>query len=328
MRKILVAVASLFALTVLPVEAREQSSMCRTDTIGASGTALRVQVCFGLEERSWADRTISLSPGNPIRCGWEKKKDDAVGHNNGNNVHLGSGGTLILEFEDPGISDFLGVDLWIFEFGSKKEPLDVFVSSDLDEGSWGAPVGRVSGNRSFVDIAVDDARRGKSYRYVKLVDLSHLEQEAECVSGDWDYPGAEIDAVGTNICSVMFDPDDLAFFDTAQSALRDDARERLEPVIELLESTVRASVSIHGYADERGTQEQNLPLSARRAEAVADFLRQNLPDRTPDTLKFETLGLGELPGSAEEWEGNRRVEIEVLPAGPNACPQLADQATP
>lgn len=68
---------------------------------------------------------------------------------------------------------------------------------------------------------------------------------------------------------------------------------------------------IEGHTDERGGRAINGPLSARRAQRVAEFLIQN----GVDPSRLHTKGLGSsapLPGHRATDPANRRVEAELL----------------
>ena len=69
---------------------------------------------------------------------------------------------------------------------------------------------------------------------------------------------------------------------------------------------------IEGHTDSRGSQALNTSLSARRAQAVADFLVAHGVDRS----RLVTRGFGAsvpLPGHAPGDPVNRRVEAELVP---------------
>lgn len=63
-----------------------------------------------------------------------------------------------------------------------------------------------------------------------------------------------------------------AFFDFDKSELRADARAALTKDAEFLRSYPQVKVSIEGHCDERGSEEYNLGLGQRRAEAAKNFL--------------------------------------------------------
>ena len=62
------------------------------------------------------------------------------------------------------------------------------------------------------------------------------------------------------------------FFDYDQSSIREDARATLQKNAEYLRRWTTTRITIEGHCDERGTNEYNLGLGDRRANAVRDYL--------------------------------------------------------
>lgn len=101
-------------------------------------------------------------------------------------------------------------------------------------------------------------------------------------------------------------------FASGQSALRAEARENLQKVIDLINANPGASVLIEGHTDSQGSANLNQVLSQRRAEAVRDALIQ----QGVDGGRLRAVGLGkDRPvadnGTAEGRARNRRVEVVV-----------------
>jgi len=93
-------------------------------------------------------------------------------------------------------------------------------------------------------------------------------------------------------------------------------QESLDGIAETLNEFPESRVIVKGYTDSRGTEEYNLQLSQRRAEAVNNYLvaKQVAPAR------ITSVGLGEsFPVASNDTESgrqqNRRVEIEIIPTG-------------
>ena len=63
-----------------------------------------------------------------------------------------------------------------------------------------------------------------------------------------------------------------AFFDFDKSDIREDARTALTADAEFLRSYPDVKVSIEGHCDERGSEEYNLGLGQRRADAAKNYL--------------------------------------------------------
>ena len=62
------------------------------------------------------------------------------------------------------------------------------------------------------------------------------------------------------------------FFDYDQAELLDAARARLQSNAEWLQRWTSTRIMVEGHCDERGTNEYNLGLGERRANAVLDYL--------------------------------------------------------
>ena len=65
---------------------------------------------------------------------------------------------------------------------------------------------------------------------------------------------------------------DRVFFATNATSLDDDAKSILERQASWLELYPEISILVEGHADERGTREYNLALSAKRAEVAKSYL--------------------------------------------------------
>ena len=80
-------------------------------------------------------------------------------------------------------------------------------------------------------------------------------------------PGSEKD-FSTNV-------GDRVYFAEDKSTLAPDAQETLRRQAQWLQQYSGVSVQVEGHADERGTREYNIALSARRATAAREFLISN-----------------------------------------------------
>lgn len=102
------------------------------------------------------------------------------------------------------------------------------------------------------------------------------------------------------------------YFDFNRSAIRTDQRGALAENASHIMEGYYGSVVIEGHCDERGSEEYNLALGERRADAV----RQYLVDRGVDGSQLETVSYGEsrpaVRGSSESaWSMNRRTEFRT-----------------
>ncbi len=101
-------------------------------------------------------------------------------------------------------------------------------------------------------------------------------------------------------------------FDFDRADLRPDAREILKGHATWLKANPQVKVEIEGHCDERGTNEYNLALGAKRAESVKQYLIDL--GISPSTLS--TISYGEELALCKEhnetcWAKNRRAHFVV-----------------
>jgi peptidoglycan-associated lipoprotein len=107
------------------------------------------------------------------------------------------------------------------------------------------------------------------------------------------------------------------YFDFDRYDLRADARETLKANAAWLKSNPAARVEIEGHADERGTNEYNLALGAKRAQSAKDYL----VTLGVSAERLSTISYGEeLPVCREQnegcWQKNRRAKFVVTTGRP------------
>jgi len=109
-----------------------------------------------------------------------------------------------------------------------------------------------------------------------------------------------------------------ALFDYDKSTIRTDAtvvlRDDVGVIRDILANFPAQKLLIEGHADERGSQEYNLALGDRRAQAVEEFLTQMGIPNTQLTL----ISYGkERPVCTEQgencWQRNRRAHVTAAP---------------
>jgi outer membrane protein OmpA-like peptidoglycan-associated protein len=101
-------------------------------------------------------------------------------------------------------------------------------------------------------------------------------------------------------------------FDFNQATLKSDAREKLARVSGILLAYPTLHVNVEGHTDSIGTDEYNLKLSERRADAVRDYLASN--GINPANVGAVGLGKADPVASNDTAAGrqqNRRVEMVV-----------------
>ncbi|MCO4101620.1 OmpA family protein [Gemmatimonas sp.] len=111
------------------------------------------------------------------------------------------------------------------------------------------------------------------------------------------------------------------FFEYDADELRDDARTALDAKIAILNANPGLRIRVAGHCDERGSDEYNIALGRRRAEAAKRYLT----DRGIDAARIETSSFGRerpaVQGTTEEaWSRNRRDEFEITAGGETLKP--------
>lgn len=107
------------------------------------------------------------------------------------------------------------------------------------------------------------------------------------------------------------------YFDFDRYDLRADAREVLKANADWLKRNASARIEIEGHCDERGTNEYNLALGAKRAQSAKDFLIT----LGISAERLSTISYGEeVPvckeNSEECWQRNRRARFVIIPGRP------------
>ncbi len=127
--------------------------------------------------------------------------------------------------------------------------------------------------------------------------------------------------------SILLSSDVL--FDTGKASLYPGSSDKLRKVAQVLNRYPRTYINVVGHTDSRGSEDSNLGLSRRRAQAVADAL---IADGVA-AARVSIRGEGELRPVAtnETPEGraqNRRVEIDVQPDEGLRAEQQQQQGEP
>jgi peptidoglycan-associated lipoprotein len=102
------------------------------------------------------------------------------------------------------------------------------------------------------------------------------------------------------------------YFQYDESSLSDDTRDKLAKDAELLKGQPQFQLTVEGHCDERGTNEYNLALGERRANAVRDYVGSLGVNPT----RLRTISYGEeRPVCTEHaescWQQNRRAHLVV-----------------
>jgi len=110
----------------------------------------------------------------------------------------------------------------------------------------------------------------------------------------------------------------MIHFDLDKSTIRPDDAGILDQKVAILQANADLRIRIGGHCDERGSDEYNLALGNRRAQAA----KQYLVSHGIDASRIETQSWGEekpaVDGHDESaWSQNRRDEFEATSGGDN-----------
>lgn len=110
----------------------------------------------------------------------------------------------------------------------------------------------------------------------------------------------------------------MIHFDYDRSNIRPDDMGVLDQKVAIMQANPDLRIRVGGHCDERGSDEYNLALGNRRAQAA----KQYLVSHGVDASRIETQSWGEerplVDGHDESaWSQNRRSEFEVIGGGEN-----------
>lgn len=110
---------------------------------------------------------------------------------------------------------------------------------------------------------------------------------------------------------------DRIYFSEDQSTLTPEAVETLRKQAQWLQQYGGVTVQIEGHADERGTREYNISLSARRATATREFIiAQGVDGGRISSIAYGKERPVALCDAEQCWSQNRRA-VTVITGGAN-----------
>lgn len=151
---------------------------------------------------------------------------------------------------------------------------------------------------------------------VEEIDEDEVEEETvEEDSTETEVDESEIEEPETDIAEDE-DPNSLLesiFFDFNESDIRDDQTGIMDKDLDILNEFAETGyIILGGHADERGPNDYNLKLSAKRAETIKQYLITNGIDASRIVIYAYGEESPSKEGSDEEaWSFNRRVDIAV-----------------
>jgi len=166
----------------------------------------------------------------------------------------------------------------------------------------GSIIGKAAGNKTLGTII------GAAVGGTAGAIIGHdMDKQAEQIQQQ--VPGAKVERVGEGI-KVEFNEKILFAF--SKSDLSDSAKRNLDNLAAILKNNPNTNIEIQGHTDSRGTEEYNMSLSLRRANAVRDYLIS----RGIDPARMTVKGYGETApaysnDTPEGMAQNRRVEFLI-----------------
>jgi peptidoglycan-associated lipoprotein len=110
---------------------------------------------------------------------------------------------------------------------------------------------------------------------------------------------------------------DRVFFLNDQTSLTPEATDTLTKQAEWLQQYSSVTIQVEGHADERGTREYNISLSARRATTVRGFLiSHGVPGSRISSIAYGKERPVALCDAEQCWSQNRRA-VTVITGGAN-----------
>lgn len=110
---------------------------------------------------------------------------------------------------------------------------------------------------------------------------------------------------------------DRVFFIVDTVTLTPEAQDTLSKQASWLLQYPNVTVQVEGHADERGTREYNISLSARRATAARNYLiQQGVPGSRISSIAYGKERPAALCDAEECWSQNRRA-VTVITGGAN-----------
>ena len=167
----------------------------------------------------------------------------------------------------------------------------------------GAAIGELTGKNSVIGALIGAAVGGSAGYLIGR----HMDKQAQELKQA--IPDATVERVGEGI-NLTFNSGLLFKINSAD--LSESAKEELKKVGGILGKYEDTQILLEGHTDDTGSDDLNMKLSERRAEAVASYLKsENIPS---SRLKTKWYGEAQpkFPNDSEENRvKNRRVELAI-----------------
>ena len=121
-------------------------------------------------------------------------------------------------------------------------------------------------------------------------------------------PTAQVQRVDEGI-NMTFDAN--LTFKINSAELSEAYKDDLKSAVAVFQKYEDTNILIEGHTDDTGSEEYNMELSRKRAQAVADFLATNGVDRSRLTAKWYGESQPRYPNDEANRAKNRRVELAI-----------------
>ncbi len=182
----------------------------------------------------------------------------------------------------------------------------------------GAGIGALAG--AVLGAATGDDKKDRRDRALKGAVIggvigggvgNYMDRQESKLRAELQSTGVQVRREGNNLYLIM--PGNITFPSNG-SDIRSDFFPVLNSVAKVLAEFNKTSIKVSGHTDSQGGDAINQPLSQRRAESVANYLRsQNVSGQ-----RIQAYGYGSRsPVAGNDTESgraaNRRVELELIP---------------
>lgn len=213
-----------------------------------------------------------------------------------------------------GLSGWLG-SIVMMASGGARYPLAAEIIEEGCSGPWIITPQMIHEGRAAPKEDADSTARRREEKPSEAAPVEYLTSTVREPA-----PSSSLEAVrrGEAPTTPPSSPLREIYFDFDRYDLRADARETLDANADWLKINSSVRVQIEGHCDERGTNEYNMALGAKRAQAARDYL----VSRGMAAEQLSTISYGEeLPVCREQteecWQRNRRDRFVIVPAGPS-----------
>lgn len=124
--------------------------------------------------------------------------------------------------------------------------------------------------------------------------------DEDCLQGLCRKAGAAQDS-GGDTCPLA-----TVYFAFDDSSVQPSERDRLSANVTCIEGTKGKNVYLFGHTDSSGTEEYNIALSERRAQAVADYMSR----LGTDPARMQVVPKGEIEPTGQGDDKDRRVDFK------------------